>query len=283
VSKRVALMLGLVLVAAAPARAEGEPALARLLAEGDPESMVAWAARFEHGEGVARDPDAAIRLYCRAARGGHAGARYQLGWLYANGRGVERDEPLAGAWFRLAAEQGDAHAERMLRFVGPPPGPVANPPCRLSDGRSADLALLGHHDPRRREIAAWVEQIAPEYGLDPVLVLAVIQAESNFNPLARSPKNAQGLMQLIPATAQRFGVRDVWDPQENLRGGMAYLRWLLDHFEGDLDLALAGYNAGEGAVQRHGGIPPYPETRAYVRQVSRLAGPRAVATGARPG
>ena len=76
-------------------------------------------------------------------------------------------------------------------------------------------------------------------------------------------------MQLIPATAKRFGVADVWDPLDNIKGGMAYLRWLLDHFEGDESLALAGYNAGEGAVRRYNGIPPYAETRAYVKKVIR--------------
>jgi hypothetical protein len=101
-------------------------------------------------------------------------------------------------------------------------------------------------------------------------VFALIRAESNFDPLAKSPKNAQGLMQLIPETAERFAVRDVWDPLENIRGGMSYLRWLLSHFKGDVVLALAGYNAGEGAVDRHKGVPPYPETLAYVQRIRAL-------------
>jgi hypothetical protein len=79
-------------------------------------------------------------------------------------------------------------------------------------------------------------------------------------------------MQLIPATARRFGVSDPWDPQQNLRGGMTYLRWLLDHFNGDVRLALAGYNAGEGAVKRYGGVPPYKETRNYLRKIARVLG-----------
>jgi soluble lytic murein transglycosylase-like protein len=102
------------------------------------------------------------------------------------------------------------------------------------------------------------------------LVIAVIQVESNFDPNALSPKNAQGLMQLIPETAERFGVKDVWDPEQNLRGGMAYLRWLLDYFRGDVRLALAGYNAGEGAVERHQGVPPFDETQDYVRKVTAI-------------
>ena len=91
-------------------------------------------------------------------------------------------------------------------------------------------------------------------------MLEVVRAESNFDPRARSHKGALGLMQLIPATARRFGVDDPLEPAQNLRGGMAYLRWLLERFDGDLRLALAGYNAGEEAVERHGGVPPYAET-----------------------
>jgi soluble lytic murein transglycosylase-like protein len=109
--------------------------------------------------------------------------------------------------------------------------------------------------------------VAPEYRLEPALVLAVMAAESNFDPAAVSPKNAQGLMQLIPETARRFGVRNVLDPAQNIRGGMAYLRWLLAYFEGDLSLALAAYNAGEGAVERYLGVPPFAETRNYVLKI----------------
>ena len=124
--------------------------------------------------------------------------------------------------------------------------------------------------PPPEHLSNLVRALAPEFGLDPQLVMAVVQVESNFDPEARSPKNAQGLMQLIPETAKRFGVEDVWDPEQNLRGGMLYLRWLLDNFKGDTKLALAGYNAGEGAVQLHGGIPPFEETRDYVRRVTDL-------------
>lgn len=116
-------------------------------------------------------------------------------------------------------------------------------------------------------VRAIVEALAPSYGLDPALVLAVIAVESNFQPKAVSPKNAQGLMQLIPATAHRFGVSDPFDPAENVRGGVRYLRWLLDYFNGNLVHALAGYNAGEKAVDRHRGVPPYQETQHYVRAV----------------
>ena len=101
-------------------------------------------------------------------------------------------------------------------------------------------------------------------------MLAVISAESAFRADVVSNKNAMGLMQLIPETAERFGVRNVFAPEDNIRGGMKYLRWLLAYFRGDVALALAGYNAGEGAVDRHRGVPPYEETRTYVQLVRRL-------------
>ena len=103
--------------------------------------------------------------------------------------------------------------------------------------------------------------------VSPALVLALISVESSGRVDAESHKGAQGLMQLIPATAERFGVRDSRNPKENIKGGIAYLDWLMKEFDGDPILALAGYNAGENAVKKHGGVPPYAETRAYVPKV----------------
>jgi soluble lytic murein transglycosylase-like protein len=116
-------------------------------------------------------------------------------------------------------------------------------------------------------LVKFIELAAPEYGLQPHLVWTVIATESNFDAQAVSPKDAQGLMQLIPATAQRFGVRNAFDPVQNIRGGMAYLRWLMARFEGDLRLVAAAYNAGEGAVERYLGVPPFAETRLYVLKI----------------
>ena len=112
---------------------------------------------------------------------------------------------------------------------------------------------------------------ARRHGVDPALVRAVITVESAWNPAARSPKGAAGLMQLMPVTAARYGVLDPLDPAQNVDGGVRYLRDLLEHFGGDLPLALAAYNAGEGAVERHGRrIPPYKESERYVHRVTVL-------------
>jgi NO-binding membrane sensor protein with MHYT domain len=121
-----------------------------------------------------------------------------------------------------------------------------------------------------RDIAALATEIATAQKVDPLLVLAVIAAESSFQSDAVSPGNAQGLMQLMPETARRFGARDPLDPAQNIRAGTLYLRWLLATFEGDLSLVLAAYNAGEGAVMHYGGVPPFPETRAYLRRIRTL-------------
>jgi Transglycosylase SLT domain len=117
------------------------------------------------------------------------------------------------------------------------------------------------------QVAKWVRHLAGPFQVDPALVMAVIDQESGFNPAALSNKKAQGLMQLMPDTAQRFGVRQPFDPKDNIRGGIAYLHWLLRHFQGNVALTLAGYNAGEKAVDRYQGIPPYPETQHYVRRI----------------
>jgi soluble lytic murein transglycosylase-like protein len=114
-----------------------------------------------------------------------------------------------------------------------------------------------------------IRTVAAEYDLDPAVITAMVQVESNFDPYAVSHKGACGLLQLIPATAERFGVKDVFDPRDNLAGGARYFRWLLDRFENRMEFALAAYNAGENAVTHYDGIPPYRETRDYVARVLR--------------
>jgi soluble lytic murein transglycosylase-like protein len=120
----------------------------------------------------------------------------------------------------------------------------------------------------RQRFEPLVQEHAARHGLRPDLVRAVIQVESGFDPRATSPKGAMGLMQLIPVIARELGVRNPYDPVDNIRGGTAYLRQLLDRYDGNEELALAAYNAGSGAVDRYGGqVPPYRETQDYVRKV----------------
>ncbi|MBL8394112.1 MAG: transglycosylase SLT domain-containing protein [Candidatus Accumulibacter sp.] len=220
----------------------------------------------EHGEGVAKDHARAVKLYCEGARLGDAEAQFSLGWMYANGRGIGRDDALAAYFFALAARQGHLQSQKMQRFVGEPSS--VPPECMRAavfadDGRD----VIVPNTELQKKVVGLVHQLAPEYGVSPRLALAVIRAESNFNPVAQSNKNAQGLMQLIPDTSARFNVKQPFDPEQNLRGGLAYLRWLLAYFEGDVSLVAAAYNAGEGAVNRYRGVPPYAETQGYVKRI----------------
>lgn len=228
---------------------------------------------YEHGEGVARDALRAAALYCNSARLGDMVAQYNLGWMYAHGRGVARDDPTAAFFFHAAAEQGLEVAVRMLQVVGGATSEV--PVCMRAAPASAGTPAQPAVDYQKiapRNILALVQKMAPQYQIDPQLALAIIAAESNFNPQALSPKNAQGLMQLIPETSERFNIQNPYDPAQNIRGGLTYLRWLLAYFEGDIALVAAAYNAGEGTVERYRGVPPYKETRAYVQRILRSVG-----------
>lgn len=225
---------------------------------------------LEHGDRIARNLTKAIELYCEAARLGDLEAQYNLGWMYAMGRGTGRDDTTAAYFFTMAAKQGDALAERMLRQVGAPlakaPACLADPELNDTDGQD----ILAKAPLEHRKVMDLVQKLAPEYGIYPRLAMAIIRAESNFNPTAISPKNAQGLMQLIPETAERFNVKKPFDPEQNIRGGLAYLRWLLAYYEGNITLVAAAYNAGEGAVNRYAGIPPYAETQGYVKRIREI-------------
>jgi len=217
------------------------------------------ASSYLYGVGVDQDYAQAYRLYCVAVLQGDSEAAYHLGWMYLNGKGIPRDDALATGWFQIAAERGDPQSRSILEDL-------------LSNTVSAEdhNCPLRNNAPNRATIESWVKILAPVYGLDVNLLLAMIEVESRFDPHALSAKDARGLMQLLPATAIRFDVEDVWDPFENLMGGMAYLRWLLDQYEGDLGLSLAAYNAGEQIVDSYGGIPPYRETRNYVKAIYRI-------------
>ncbi len=265
------------------------PSFEQIYASNDKHKLTAWGRRYARGVGVVKDARKAAKLFCKSAHAGDTDAKFELGQLYAFGQGVKRDWELAAVWYHEAVEGKSRKARAMLKILKIKRKPKRVASCPLH----TEIQIVGGSHPAAREIARvvrsatasrphpasgkiahMVRSMAPKYRLDPNLVLAVVETESGFNPKALSAKNAQGLMQLIPATAARFGVKDVWDPEQNLKGGMAYLRWLLDHFDGNLELALAGYNAGERAVERHGGIPPYAETQAYVERIIKRIGGR---------
>jgi soluble lytic murein transglycosylase-like protein len=193
---------------------------------------------------------------------------------------------LALGWMFLSA--APAFADRIIAMVDERgrkvyinTGERGAEPARF---RSSSRSSSGRLDPG--EIHPYIEDAARRTAVDPELVHAIIQVESDYNPNAVSRKGALGLMQLIPATAQRFGVENTFDPRQNIEGGVNYLRYLLDLFNGDLALSLAAYNAGENAVRRHQGVPPYSETRQYVRKVTSLygngSGPRQSAKSSAP-
>ena len=158
-------------------------------------------------------------------------------------------------------------------FINANPAPVklAASKSRTNIYLPAETSLTGRSraamNVDRDGVEKLVREAADRHKMDPALVRAVIETESNWNPKAYSHKGAGGLMQLIPTTAQRYGAYDVFDPQQNIDAGVKYLRTLLERYNGNLDLALAAYNAGEGAVDRAHGVPSFRETRDYVQKV----------------
>lgn len=195
----------------------------------------------------------AIGLAVAATLAGPVRASAQIySWHDANGQLVLSDRPHEGATVRTFAVQSSSGV-RTTRLA------------RSERSRQFDDLILQH---------------ARVNGVRPDLVRAVVQVESAFNPYARSPKGALGLMQLMPATIQQFGVRNAFDPTDNVRAGVAYLRQLLDRYGNNEQLALAAYNAGPGAVDRHGNsVPPYRETRNYVAQINEMSGRAGRANG----
>jgi soluble lytic murein transglycosylase-like protein len=137
----------------------------------------------------------------------------------------------------------------------------------LSRSISAERIRIGGEKSGEQSFSEVIKQASERYSIDEQIIKAVIRQESSFNPQAVSPCGAQGLMQLMPATARSLGVTDPFDAEQNIMAGTRYLKQKLDEFDGNLKLALAAYNAGSGAVRRYKGVPPYPETQAYVKGV----------------
>jgi hypothetical protein len=242
---------------------------------------------YETGLGMPKNLARAFELYCEAGRDGYPDALLRMGWMFAEGNGVEKNQSAAGTLFKRAARFGSSLGSELaekypasqellpqcLKGTLVEKGTAERPatPAELAAMVSKVDSPLVARNPiigaERAKLVTAVVAEAREFKLDPRLVLAVMATESGFDPNAKSPKNAWGLMQLIPETAERFNVKNILDPIQNIRGGMAYLRWLLSYFRGDVTLTLAAYNAGEGAVDKHSGVPPYAETLAYVQRI----------------
>jgi hypothetical protein len=171
--------------------------------------------------------------------------------------------PVRAEVYRLKAPDGTIH------FTNAPTDPQYR---RLGIATGSEAGWLRLPQGDTRPYLHEIVEASSRYGVPDRLVTAVIRAESGFNPRAVSRKGARGLMQLMPATASNLGVRNSFDPRENIHGGVRHLRALIDRFPGNLPLAIAAYNAGEKAVLSYGGIPPYPETQEYVAKVMRFYG-----------
>lgn len=232
--------------------------------------------------------------YCTSARDGDENAQYALGWMHEMGKGAPQDIKIAKQFYSIAAEQGNALATQALTHLTdvtagllPPcmlPKPVEfnEPLIVLSEETQAEIDALNEAaEPAitekterlfksQRSVYKIVNKLAKKYNVDPNLVMTFIAIESAFDVKATSPMNAQGLMQLIPKTAKRFGVKDPYRAEDNIKGGIQYLRWLLAYYEGHIELVAAAYNAGEKAVDRYKGVPPYSETQHYVKKIAKL-------------
>lgn len=229
--------------------------------------------------------------YCKAARDGDANAQYAMGWIYEHGKGVAKNSQIAHVYYSMAAEQQHALALESMSettvvkldgdmltelpkcmqpdpviVIQTPPQTLAAPTVEENPISERTAALFMS----QKRIYKIVNKIAAKHNIDPNLVMTFIAIESGFNPQATSVRNAQGLMQLIPETAARFGVKDAYKPEDNIKGGVAYLKWLLAYYQGNIEFVAAAYNAGEKAVDKYKGVPPYEETKLYVKKIAKL-------------
>lgn len=255
-------------VAGPPAAEDEAPRILALLDQGR---------AAETGRGLARSPALAASLYREAGRLGSSEGYYRAALIYLPGR-TPALNAAARCNLEMASQLGHLGAFRRLEAERRHNGGAGGGCSEEETAQMPDLAefdlqgYIADLPVAKQRVAGLIRRIAPHYGIDPQLALAIAAVESNFNAGALSPKNAMGVMQLIPDTAERFGVRNPFETEQNIRGGLAYLRWLSAYFAGDRVRIVAAYNAGEGAVDRYGGIPPYPETRAYVKRVLDYSG-----------
>jgi soluble lytic murein transglycosylase-like protein len=264
------------------AQANASPTPTVIAAKNPYSQLVNLAFKGKGQNGVRSYADAAEQ-FCRDARDHNdANAQFALGWMYENGKGVAKNENVAVIFYSMAAKQLHQSARESLSASSGNPNIAKLPECMSKPSNmlgSTDSKTVGDTSLAQVESTPFyvkgsvyklVSKIAPRFNIDTDLAMAFIAVESGFNPNATSNKNAQGLMQLIPATAARFNVKNAYDPEQNIKGGLAYLQWLLTYFEGDVQLVAAAYNSGENTVEKYKGVPPYPETRKYVKKIASL-------------
>jgi TPR repeat protein len=248
--------------------------------------LVVMAFKLKNSENSPQNYAEVVGSYCSAAKRGDADAQYALGWMYENGRGVSIDKSIALQLYSMAAKQGHIGAKKSLDAAEEILPKSNLPTCLLPDSLSPSVSETSIESAQNEQkaisaktaalfysqnrILKLVNKLAPRYEIDTNLAMAFIAVESGFDVQATSPKNAQGLMQLIPETAKRFGVKDAYKVEDNIMGGLAYLQWLLAYFKGDIKLVAAAYNAGEASVDKYKGVPPYTETQMYVKKITSL-------------
>ncbi len=248
--------------------------------------------------------------YCQKGRDGNANALFALGWMHETGKGGAANKAIAKSFYLMSADRNNQLAMNALAKL-PDTADQQFPMCMLPDPnayaveradshklliaklhaehnaklhaeeiarqtalaeKAANTARAERLFKRQRKIYRMVKRVARKYRIDPKLVMSFIAIESGFDTYATSVKNAQGLMQLMPFTAERFGIRDSYNPKENIKGGVRYLRWLLAYYQGNVELVAAAYNSGERTVDRYKGVPPYRETQNYVKKIAKLYG-----------
>lgn len=226
------------------------------------------------------NPRQAIAHYCNAASLGNPEAYFRIGRLLASGPQGIRSARHANAYLAMAMRLGSQQA---ARYYNPRVGNAPLGSCGVGGGSGGapwvhpgvpfdQDSYLARQSTSKQKLAGMIRQAAKRHRVDPQLALAIAIAESNLNSLAVSPKQAQGVMQLIPETQARFGVTRPFDAEQNIRGAMIYLKWLEQQFGPDWIRISAAYNAGEQAVVRYGGVPPYQETQEYVQRVLYYSG-----------
>lgn len=184
--------------------------------------------------------------------------------------GVKAEQPAATPEAKRTAKAAKTRADRGASQTSSVGTSQLVVPTVWTPGPSSNAGALRGYTTGSADVDSYLLQAGTNNGVDPLLLYSVMHQESSFKSHAVSPKGARGLMQLMPGTAMRYGVTNIFDPRQNIEGGARYLRFLLERFDGDVNLALAGYNAGEGAVEKYGRqIPPYAETQEYVRRISR--------------